>query len=540
MTYPPQGQFPGPGQPFGDPRGPRPGDAAVTRRSRRRLTVILAAIAAILTLVVGLGALKLYSDKTGNDLFPSLTLRSADDAGPDPFTSSVSLTRQNGPLTNRVQAASVQGTRVVNGTEPGLYAVNGSPACDTARLGNELSADPAAANAWADVIGIRPSDVPWYLNTLSPVILTADTWVTNHSYRSGVAHPFQSVLQAGTPVFVDGAGVPRAVCACGNPLRPPAAAPIGGYRVTGRPWSGYNSTTITRVSTVNQYVTNVNNTTTVVNNPAPAPLGPLQIANLVTRVLDVVTVGGTLNLPPAPADVVLPDPIQANQPVTFDDPAVASQQGLQAGSSDAAPEMARRAAENNDVPQLEVVSSESHAPETDDSTEQPGTPNPEVPTTAGPTELPPPANTDGPTTSVPAPGVTTTDVPTAEAPTTEVPAPEVPTTDVPTTTEATTTATPATTSAAPAATVFSGSGDVIGTLTFDSSGSSVTCTLPSTFDSSTVTATCSDGTSREFSASSLSQSSVSSATSNSVWSISTIGGETLIVTSAGWQESPSS
>ncbi|WP_336819710.1 hypothetical protein [Gordonia sp. MMO-8] len=66
----------------------------------------------------------------------------------------------------------------------------------------------------------------------------------------------------------------------------------------------------------------------------------------------------------------------------------------------------------------------------------------------------------------------------------------------------------------------SSTGDTIGTLTFTSGGTSVTCTLPSSFDSSTVIATCSDSISREFDASDLSQSTVNSAVSSSsdqVW-----------------------
>jgi hypothetical protein len=45
--------------------------------------------------------------------------------------------------------------------------------------------------------------------------------VTNHGFANGVATPHQSVLEAGTAVLVDNTGVPRARCACGNPLLPP-------------------------------------------------------------------------------------------------------------------------------------------------------------------------------------------------------------------------------------------------------------------------------------------------------------------------------
>ncbi|MGB6039414.1 MAG: DUF6777 domain-containing protein, partial [Gordonia sp. (in: high G+C Gram-positive bacteria)] len=372
MTYPPPGgpMYPG----FGGPAQPNPAAAAAARRSKRRLTLILSAIVAVLALIVGLGALKLYSDKTGKDLFPTLTLRSADDAGPDPFTPSVALTNRTVPMQNQVPTASELGVRLVNGTAPGLYANTGEAICDTAKLGNDLAANPAAGRAWASVFGINASDIPWYLNTLTPVVLTADTWVTNYAFRSGTASPFQSVLQAGTPVYVDAAGVPRAVCACGNPLRPPSAAPVGGYRVTGHPWNTYNTQNVTRITTNNRYVTNVNNTTTIINNPAPAPApnAPLQLINIVTGVLDSVSVGGTLELPPPPPEVELPDPFASNAAPTFADAADAERQGLEPGTDQPAPAMVERNAANNGVPPIvlpgisgqpeSTVSSDANAP----------------------------------------------------------------------------------------------------------------------------------------------------------------------------------
>lgn len=536
MTYPPQGPPPhGPQYPpSGYPTGPQPFGATAARdRSRRRLTWILAAIVAVLALVVGLGALKLYSDKTGKDLFPSLTLRSADEAGPDPFTSSVALTRQNGTLRNRAPVAVQQGVQVVNGTDPGLYATGGTASCDVARLGNELSANPAAGRAWASAFGIGPSDIPWYLNTLSPVILTADTWVTNHTYTGGVARPFQSVLQSGTAVLVDGAGVPRVQCACGNPLLPPSAAPIGGYRVHGHPWHNYESRQVTRITTVHEHVTTVNNTTTIVNNPAPAPIAPLQVTNIINNALEALTVGGTLELPETPADVQLPDPVQANATPTFENPTDAALAGVEPGTTNVVQEVAERAAANNDVPQTAAPSEEtvSNQPGTESAVTEPSVPvpgAPEVPSSATEDASTDPSITipgaPQPTESTPTPAETT-------APSTDTSTPVPETSTVPETTTST--------SAAPTPTSFSGSGDVIGSLSFTDSGSSVTCTVPSTFESSTVTATCSDGTDRSFSTSSLTQSGVSAATSDSVWTVSTSSGESLTVSSASWQTAAS-
>jgi hypothetical protein len=62
---------------------------------------------------------------------------------------------------------------------------------------------------------IKPSTIPHYLNTLTSVTLTVDTWVTAHDFSGGRERPFQSVLQAGTAVMIDQAGVLRMHCESG-------------------------------------------------------------------------------------------------------------------------------------------------------------------------------------------------------------------------------------------------------------------------------------------------------------------------------------
>ncbi|WOC12144.1 DUF6777 domain-containing protein [Gordonia sp. MP11Mi] len=416
------------------PYGPDPATAAFNaaqRKSRRRLTVVLSAIVAILAVVVGLGAVKLYQDETGDILIPALSLRSADDPGPDPFTRSVALTNRLDLPTIAPRGVNDRGVRAVDGAAPGLYGTTGTASCDTAALADLLAGDPAAGAAWASVFGIRRGDIPWYLNTLTPVVLTADTWVTNHAYRGGVAQPFQSVLQTGTAVYVDGAGVPRAVCTCGNPLLPPASAPVGGYRVVGQPWPSYRTTNIERVSyTVNN--TTVNNTR-VVNTPAP--LTQLTLVD-VTRGVNVVTeVGNTLaNLGPAPAGMKLPDPMASNAPPTFTE-------------------------------QAEV--NEPSAVESSETTGTSASRASQIPTDFG-----------------------------------------------------------------------SLTGDAIGSLTFSSGDRDVTCTLPSTFVSTDVDADCTDGSTRTFAAADLLSDAVASvvnASSDRVWTVDTVDGRTLTVTSAAWQ-----
>ena len=66
-----------------------------------------------------------------------------------------------------------------------------------------------------------PAGIGAYVDSLTPVVLTDDTLVTNHGYRDGHATTLPAVLQAGTAVMVDTLGVPRVKCNCGNPLTPP-------------------------------------------------------------------------------------------------------------------------------------------------------------------------------------------------------------------------------------------------------------------------------------------------------------------------------
>jgi hypothetical protein len=158
--------------------------------------------------------------------------------GADPFTDSVALAErplQSPTVTNPTTGPSgVQ----VRGDRPGLYGgTRSNGTCDAARLVTFLQANPAKAAAWAGVLNIGTDQVAAYVAVLTPVVLRADTRVTNHGYRDGRATTLQSTLQAGTAVLVDQRGVPRVKCGCGNPLVEPVPQPAGvTYR--GATWRG--------------------------------------------------------------------------------------------------------------------------------------------------------------------------------------------------------------------------------------------------------------------------------------------------------------
>ncbi|CAM3876759.1 DUF6777 domain-containing protein [Smaragdicoccus niigatensis] len=142
------------------------------------------------------------------------------------------------------------------GNQEGLYGgtMNNS-SCDRDKMIAFLQTHPAQAKAFVEALNadstlfwsggrqLRVDQIAAYLRELTPVILRVDTRVTNHGFDGTKATPLQSVLQAGTAVMVDGHGVPRARCYCGNPLTAPSAL-TATPKENGPRWAGYNPGTI--------------------------------------------------------------------------------------------------------------------------------------------------------------------------------------------------------------------------------------------------------------------------------------------------------
>jgi pyruvate/2-oxoglutarate dehydrogenase complex dihydrolipoamide acyltransferase (E2) component len=162
--------------------------------------------------------------------------------GANPFTSAVG--KDTAGVTPPAAASSSGGPSTYNASLPGLYGGTRNYAtCDAEKLVTFLEANAAKAGAWATTLGIQTTQIRSYVSGLTAVTLRTDTRVTNHGYVNGEADAIQSVLQAGTAVFVDKYGRPVVKCYCGNPLTPPVlySAP----RYTGPLWSGFESSHIT-------------------------------------------------------------------------------------------------------------------------------------------------------------------------------------------------------------------------------------------------------------------------------------------------------
>ena len=178
----------------------------------------------------------------GNSSRGEVFLEPADAVGADPFTDLLlrAVPDISSNLDPVASTGEVAGISVQRGDLPGLYGGSRDDVrCDLDLLIAFLGEHPDQAAAWAQVHGITAAEIPDFAGRLTPVLLRQDLRVTNHGFTNGVATPRQSVLQAGSAVLVDETGVPRARCACGNPLLEPTAI-TGGVEYTGDPWETFS------------------------------------------------------------------------------------------------------------------------------------------------------------------------------------------------------------------------------------------------------------------------------------------------------------
>jgi hypothetical protein len=225
--------------------GSRVASVRVVRCAVRRAPVV-AVIAAVLAGVGLVGCGSGSSSATGVKGPSEVTAAPVSTRGANPFTAAVG-TDTPGLLPPAAAASSSGGPATYNADLPGLYGGTRNYAtCDAAKLVNFLEQNPSKAVAWASTLSIRTSQIRDYVSGLTDVILRTDTRVTNHGYVNGLADPIQSVLEAGTAVFVDKYGQPVVKCYCGNPLTPPVLYATPTY--TGPLWAGFSPTQITIIN----------------------------------------------------------------------------------------------------------------------------------------------------------------------------------------------------------------------------------------------------------------------------------------------------
>lgn len=206
---------------------------------------------------------------TGTAGAGDVLLQPAADPGTAPFTASAAggpVVRPQGTRSGAPRSPSAPGKGkglARTGSTPGLYAgTRAVPSCDVEALIRMLAVDPAKEEAFARTVSVPRDRLAGFVRGLTPVQLRADTLVTGHGFRAGEVTTYQSVLQAGTAVMVDGRGLPRIRCVCGNPLDPPsgeADAAAG----AGERWAGFDPAR------------------TVVVEPAAQPVAELVIVDVV-------------------------------------------------------------------------------------------------------------------------------------------------------------------------------------------------------------------------------------------------------------------
>ncbi|MFE1958666.1 DUF6777 domain-containing protein [Streptomyces sp. NPDC059479] len=216
------------------------------RSPNRRRHATLAALTAGILITAGCGGDG--GENTSGPQINELYFQRAADQGPDPFTPSTALEPPKGAAKAGTSAEEDESydesgngrtARALPGSTPGLYGgVQAASSCDVERQVQLLTEDEAKAGAFAQGARVGQESVPEFLRGLTPVFLRADIRMTNHGFRDGAAAEFQSVLQAGTAVLVDGHGLPRVRCTGGSPLRPPVVAQ-GSMTHRGSPWRGY-------------------------------------------------------------------------------------------------------------------------------------------------------------------------------------------------------------------------------------------------------------------------------------------------------------
>ncbi|CAM5283320.1 hypothetical protein SAURM35S_05895 [Streptomyces aurantiogriseus] len=237
-----------PSRPPGGPTGGAvPGGTPEPSRPWWKSAPRIALITTAVLVVVALAFALTRTDGGGSGRKSEVFLQAAGKTGPDPFTPSTGAA----PPTSTATATTAESANVVRGVDGGAGGLYGGTrnvaACDVEKQIRFLQQAPAKNDAFASVAGVDPTQVPAHLRSLTPVQLRMDTRVTNHGYRDSAATSYQAVLQAGTAVLVDGHGVPRVRCACGNPLTPPVAQPTT-PTLTGDSWPSYRPSNVVVVT----------------------------------------------------------------------------------------------------------------------------------------------------------------------------------------------------------------------------------------------------------------------------------------------------
>ena len=162
---------------------------------------------------------KLNEDGVAQKLFEPAGVVGPDSFAPSFELSAYSVTEEEPVLDGSVSAST-----------PGIYrgrtyGGTGGNICDTEKMIEFLTFYEDRGRAWAGVQGIAFEDLASFIRGLTPVYVTQDVNVTMYGFKNGAAYGYDAIIGAGTAVLIDDQGMPRARCACGNPLASPSEQP---------------------------------------------------------------------------------------------------------------------------------------------------------------------------------------------------------------------------------------------------------------------------------------------------------------------------
>ena len=190
---------------------------STTSPSRRR--TILATIGAALLMIGAAcsGGEKSSSDSSAADGPTRKLFQPASVVGPDAFAPTFETTNYDVPDT--VVALSGE----VDSDAPGIYAGrtyggSGSNICDVEKMIEFLEYYQDRGRAWAAIQGIAYEEIGSFIRSLEPVYLLQNISVTMFGFKNGASYGYEATIAAGTAILIDDQGMPRARCACGNPL----------------------------------------------------------------------------------------------------------------------------------------------------------------------------------------------------------------------------------------------------------------------------------------------------------------------------------
>jgi serine/threonine protein kinase len=251
-------------------------------------TWLIAALVVLLIAAAGAGVLLLRNVLSPKATGPELMLTAATDPGVNslmPPAATPPPTNTQPPPTLQPHGDGTVVTQPLPGDRDGLYGGTLNNAeCDRDKMITFLGSHPAQAGAFVEALNTDPTvfwsgghpltaaDIPAYMGELTPVVLRLDTRVTNHGFDGTHPTTVQSVFQAGTAVFVDAHGIPRARCYCGNPLTAPVAL-TAEPKPVGTAWPGYNPAALADVQPATATITIFVLVDVVTDQPFNRPAG---------------------------------------------------------------------------------------------------------------------------------------------------------------------------------------------------------------------------------------------------------------------------